>query len=395
MKAIITADLLFGDSGKGTVVDYLSSKFMSTLVIRYNGGSQCAHNVYADDHFCFHQLSSGSFNNADTLLLDTVIINPILLQSELVNFKHSFGTKYKFNVYIHDNALVTTPYHVTANRVEELKLKHGSCGLGIWKTIEFAQKDPLNAIRIKDLYGSFELLCNKLSSIRAAYKSTVDESIDSSYQQDYMCDELLRHIARKMQCICTDPNIIKCNDDTITKLIKKQTTIIFEGAQGVLLDKDRGVLPHVSATDTSTYLAEEFLQRINYKGYIHKMGIIRSYVTRHGAGPLPSEIKGLKIPGENNEYNEWQQDFRVGTFDKSLIKKALEICPIDSIFITCLDNDPFKRDDHYLHYAKQLAEMIEIPLSGISYGKKRIYKEFISLMPHLISKPHYSTANNL
>ena len=375
MKAIITADLLFGDSGKGTVVDYLSSSLESTLVIRYNGGSQCAHNVYSDEHFCFHQLSSGSFNNTDTLLLDTVIVNPILLQHEWVEFKTKFGTKYQFSVYVHNDALVTTPYHITANRVEELRLKHGSCGLGIWKTEEFAQQDPVNTIRIKDLYGSFELLCNKLRAIREFYKDTIDKSGDSNYQEDYMCDELLQNAAHRMRHICNNPNIINCDDTTICNLLKRQNVIIFEGAQGVLLDKDKGFLPHVSATDTTTDLAEKFLRRIDYKGSVHKMGIIRSYVTRHGNGPLPSEVKGLRLTGEDNEYNEWQHGFRIGTFDVSLVKKALDICPVDSIFITCLDNDPFKLDDDYKLRAQQLAEIIDIPIAGFSYGKNRTHKE--------------------
>lgn len=375
MNAIITADLLFGDSGKGTVVDFLASKLGSTLIVRYNGGAQCAHNVYANgDHFCFKQLSSGSFCNADTLLLDTVIINPIALESEIKHFKSLFQDKYAFDVHVHADAFVTTPYHVTANQVEELVLQHGSCGMGIWKTVEYAEKYPSDAIKVKDIIGPFSALCEKLRKIREFFWSIVDASNDEEYKQNYMCDDALERIALLLIRGLDNKCIHIVNQTDANQLINNHNNIIFEGAQGVLLDKDRGFLPHVSATDTTTNLAEAFLEKCDYKGTIRKIGIIRSYATRHGAGPLPSEVVGIKLVGENNDFNEWQKDFRVGTFDKSLVLKALDICPVDELFITCLDNDPFNDDCNYAQRANNIAYTLDIPLAGISFGKERINK---------------------
>ena len=196
-----------------------------------------------------------------------------------------------------------------------------------------------------------------------------------------MSDELLINIAKSLQ---------KSLDDTTFRLVGKDAgtylrmheTVIFEGAQGVLLDKDRGFLPHVSATDTTTSLAEAYLKRIGYGGDIHKIGIIRSYVTRHGTGPLPTEVhdvdlKPIRLFGENNEYNEWQKNFRVGTFDKELIQKALEICPVDFLFVTCLDNDPFNKNPNFEQKARSIANIVNVPLMGFSFGKDREQKRSV------------------
>ena len=370
-KAIITADLLFGDSGKGTVVDCLTTKHVSTLTIRYNGGAQCAHNVYADGkHFCFHQLGSGSFNRgADTVLLDTVIVNPMTLWIEILEFKSQFG--YEPNVYIHEDALVTTPSHMAANRAEERKRNHGSCGMGVWKTVEYANRHK-DAIRIKDMYDSTsQLIRTELRLLGELGLEQFDErdiwSVGWSLEQ---ISELLADLQK--EC----PSIHYVNDAAIAELIDREETIIFEGAQGVLLDKDRGFVPHVSATDTTTWLAEQFLKRINYTGDVIKLGIMRSYATRHGVGPLPTEVTDARLVGEDNVFNEWQKNFRIGRFDPELINYALSFCPVDDLFITCLDNDPFRENDQFLVAAERIAEQFNLPLMGISFGKERSKKEF-------------------
>ena len=383
-KAIILAGLQFGDEGKGSVTDFLTNHHKSKLVVRYNGGAQAAHNVVVNGkHFCFNQLSSGSIAGADTLLLDTMIVNPLQLFREYKEYSAKFDRLP--TIYIHENALITTPYHIYANRWKESKLKHGSCGMGVWETVEYERKYSVG-FRISDLklgiaaIESFVMLRTLRSENRIEnddheydenYVNLMDDDWDDEFQEAGWTS-LARwyyHVFLKM--------IHVVNDEQCRELLDKENVVVFEGAQGVLLDKDRGFLPHVSATDTTTHLAEAFLQRIGWTGEIEKIGLLRSYVTRHGNGPLPSEVENASIENEHNQYNEWQLGFRVGKFDLDLVKKALDICPVDSIFISCLDNDPFKPDDYVYNRALELSGQIGIPLKGYSAGRERSDKTLI------------------
>jgi adenylosuccinate synthase len=373
-KAIIVVGCSLGDEGKGTVTDYLTDYYKSNLVIRYNGGAQCAHNVHVEDkHFCFKQLSSGSLAGASTLLLDTVIINPITLIREIREFRDTFG--FVPTIYIHENALVTTPYHIYANRIEENVLNHGSCGMGIYKTVQYDEKH--GGIRIKDLgrYGLYQKITKVIDNLRTDM-SSVEYEKDENWKglfvndvpEELNLDTIFQFFYNLMTIV---------NDDDCKKLINDSNTVIFEGAQGVLLDKDRGFLPHVSATDTTATLAENFLKRINYDGEIIKLGILRSYLTRHGAGPFPSEDTNTKLIGENNTFNDWQKNFRIGRMDYNIINYGLEYCSVDQLFVTCLDNDPYEDDTAYLSRAYRVANDLKIPLFGYSFGRDRLSKKLI------------------
>ena len=367
-QAIITCDLFLGDSGKGTLVDYLANLHKSKFVVRFSGGAQCAHNVHVGDkHFCFKQLSAGTFAGADTLLLDSVIVNPILLINEMRDFESKFGFLPK--VYVHRNALVTTPYHIYVNRMEEKVNQHGSVGLGVYKTVEYAQK--YNPLRVGDL---------TTSSLNILLTSIIVNLRNEIYDKNYEHDEnwkgiFLMDYEEERDLIDVYTNIENfitiVDDEDCKKLINDSETVIFEGAQGALLDKDRGFLPHVSATDTTTQLAEDFLKRIEYDGDILRIGITRSYATRHGNGPLPTEVEGIVLKGEDNTHNEWQKGFRVGKLDYDLLRYALSFTKIDELFVTCLDNDPFFKDEFYLSRAFGIAKELKLPLFGYSFGKDR------------------------
>lgn len=369
-QAIIVTGIGYGDETKGSITDHLTNFYNSKLVVRFNGGSQCGHNVHVDDkQFCFRQLSAGSLAGADTLLLDSVLVNPILLILEMGEFLDKFG--YLPKVYVHRNALVTTPYHIYANRIEERVKQHGSVGLGQWKTVEYSQK--YRPLRIGDLIASeFELdeyLYDIIVNIRKdiGFDNYIrDENWNGLFITDCSEDRMLIKTYKNIETFIT---IV--DDEQCKGLINNSETVIFEGAQGALLDKDRGVLPHVSATDTTTTLAEEFLKRINYDGNIVRLGLTRSYMTRHGNGPLPSEVEGIQLVGEDNQFNEWQKNFRVGKLDYDLLKYALKYTNVDYLFVSCLDNDPFREHDNYLNTAFNICLQLKIPLFGYSFGKDR------------------------
>jgi adenylosuccinate synthase len=248
--------------------------------------------------------------------------------------------------------------------------------MGQWETAKYALNFS-NAIRIKNL-GDPDILNQIIDVADGIYRSSLEDGCtpddwDDAFAEDNFTERCI--LAEVYQSFVEKITVV--NDEKCKELINDSETIIFEGAQGVLLDKDRGFLPYVSATDTTCTLAEEFLKRISYDGKIVKIGIIRSYLTRHGNGPLPNEVKGIKLVGEDNQYNDFQGAFRVGQMDIALVEHALTICPVDELFITCLDNDPFDMDTTYLSRAITLARKLNKKLYGYSYGKDRSRKRTI------------------
>lgn len=121
--------------------------------------------------------------------------------------------------------------------------------------------------------------------------------------------------------------------------LRGEGTVIFEGAQGILLDQFVGFMPYCTRSTISFRNALELL--VAYDGPITRLGVIRSYLTRHGAGPMPTEDPDLKIPEMHNCLNPWQQTFRLGHFDMALFRYALEaLGGVDEIVVTHMDKRP-------------------------------------------------------
>jgi adenylosuccinate synthase len=123
-------------------------------------------------------------------------------------------------------------------------------------------------------------------------------------------------------------------------LLRQPGTVIFEGAQGVLLDEWRGFHPHTTWSTTTLANADRLLAEAGYTGTVTRLGISRAYTTRHGAGPLVTEDAELTrlLPDAANLYGEWQQGFRVGWLDLVLLRYACDVVGrLDALAVTCLD----------------------------------------------------------
>lgn len=115
-------------------------------------------------------------------------------------------------------------------------------------------------------------------------------------------------------------------------------TVIFEGAQGVLLDQDHGFHPCTTWSDCTFGNAERLLNEAYFTGEKERIGVVRAYATRHGAGPFPTEVPGLSFAGEHNGLGPWQGAFRSGRLDLPLLRYAVDACGgVDSVAVTCLD----------------------------------------------------------
>ena len=145
--AIVVAGLGFGDEGKGTTVDWLVRRHESALVVRYNGGAQAAHNVVLPDgrHHTFSQFGSGTLAGAETFLSRYMLVNPSAMLNEAAGLAGLGVVDPLSRVHVDEDALITTPFHIAANRAREQARgdgRHGSCGMGIRETILFPLVKP-------------------------------------------------------------------------------------------------------------------------------------------------------------------------------------------------------------------------------------------------------------
>ncbi len=342
MKAIITVGLGFGDCAKGSCVDYLSRLHNADLVVRYNGGHQCGHNVVLPNgtHHCFHQYGSGTFAGVKTYLGRNMIISPEALLDETVQLQKKGIDNPASMLTINFDALVTTPWHALMNQMTEIERNdkaHGSCGVGVGETRKYWINRGCDAIYVYDLVGiggytrPFTLL-DKLELMRQRYIAEAQKVVSSrtANKLQAMYEISPQAWVHKIRSIM--------QAFTFSNALPKFGTAIFEGAQGILLDENYGFHPHTTwSTTTSRHAFDELNDTGNVD--VTVLGITRTYQTRHGNGPLPTWTPKRKIKGEHNKENDWQNNFRVGKFDVPLTKYAIKADGnIDGLFVTCVDH---------------------------------------------------------
>lgn len=230
--------------------------------------------------------------------------------------------------------MVTTPWDVIANRTDEDNLGHGSCGLGIGKT-QKRNESPYKLYAI-DLLNP-EILLEKVAMIAKYYYSNVELVDSEGMTLVEMMDEIY------------DFNDAVTNIDWLIKgydFLTNFRDIIFEGSQGILLDKDLGVFPNVTHANTTTKNAHEIMKILNItRSSVYY--VTRCYSTRHGAGLFyEAPVELVNNEGETNVFNPFQKEFKVAPLDYEAIKRGLRYDNIYSsesekhLIITCLDQLP-------------------------------------------------------
>ena len=315
--AVIGAN--FGDEGKGLAVDHLCSGLENTLVVKHNGGAQAGHTVETEDkRFVFHQLSSGSFRRADTLLAETFFPDLYKLCGEVSDFRALSG--HSPVIYADVNARITITDDVLLNMAVETsrgKDRHGSCGMGVYEAV--LRSEAGFGITVGRLVGMTEAeLASELARIRREYVLPRLERLAPIAAGEYT--ELLHDGNVLMN---TAAGILKGAElitpvSGLRELSQKMEGIVFEGAQGLLLDWNyERYAPHLTASRTGLHNP---LKLCSSSGLTldRAIYVMRSYVTRHGAGPLPHECSpeaiGKLSPDRTNTPNEWQGGLRFGLY---------------------------------------------------------------------------------
>ena len=331
---IVVVDLGYGDAGKGTIVDWLCARSTRDsvgrrpveAVVRFNGGAQAAHHVLAPNGtpHPFAQFGSGTFTNGTRTFLSRFMLVDLLALVNEAEHLEALGVKEPFGlISIDRDALLTTPYHRAANQAREAARgagRHGSCGIGIGETASYALTHPEEAPRVRDIQSRRTLL-SKLQKLRDCLAPTTASLPPAADVAD-----VYRAVAER----------VTLTGDGYLKRLLTRGPVVFEGAQGVLLDEWHGFHPYTTWS-TTTFANAETLLRENGAGAA-KLGVTRTYQTRHGPGPFPTEDPTLQITEPHNADGRWQGPFRVGHLDAVALGYAAAVAGgVDAVALTHLD----------------------------------------------------------
>lgn len=330
---VIVCGLGFGDEGKGSVTDYLCSTGHYRTIVRYSGGANAGHNVvlpYSGRHHTFSQFGSGTLRpGIQTHLSRFMMVDPLALAAEYEHLRNLHASDALDRITIDAGALLITPWHRTANQIRERQRgseKHGSCGVGIGETMNYALAHPDDAPRAGDcLYPS--LLQMKLLLLHNHFIGEFGPSA---------CPSTSPSVAEVVRTYLDFAAAVKIVPGSHLQNILDNGPVVFEGSQGILLDENYGFPPYNTWSTCTFKNAQTLLEETGHEGY--RLGVIRTYMTRHGAGPLVTEDPDLSIAEPHNVDGPWQGPFRLGHFDAVAVRYALKVADgADGIALTHLD----------------------------------------------------------
>jgi adenylosuccinate synthase len=342
----------FGDEGKGLMADYFCSLQNpdKAIVARFNGGAQAGHTVVLPDgrRHVFSHFGAGTFQNVDTYLSNDFIVNPILFLKELDILKSST------RIFVGSECRITTPYDMLVNQcVETSRIdRHGSCGVGIFETMTRDKEIKFSMKSISTL--TFSTCREILEEIQErAYKKIRNLAAFQRFEELMFLD-FSEKFYRDLKTML-DQRIFVVDENHAFAL---HDHVIFEGAQGLLLNEKYGAAPHLTPSDTGCFTPLTLCD-LNEVEHMNICYVTRAYTTRHGAGYLHNELsaeelKLSNIENETNVHNEYQGNFRYAKlktidianaiskdFDQS---KQFNVKCKKQIAMTCLDQLPRVND---------------------------------------------------
>lgn len=330
IKVVIGAN--FGDEGKGLMTDYFCHQSAlrgeNCIVVCHNGGVQRGHTVDTPDglHHVFHHFGSGTFAGADTYFSKEFILNPIIFRQEYEELKE---LGYVPKVYVNNSCKVSTPFDMILNQILEEKRsnnRHGSCGLGIFETIERHKSGSISPANIF-LPNYDGLNCMNLRLIRDKYffKRMIDLgiSLDNEWEEIFYNKGLIENYLNDLDFM--NAHTVMTNDS----IIEKYQNIVFEGGQGLLLDQNnKEYFPHLTPSNTGLENPAEMILRLFPDSKVEVCYVTRPYLTRHGAGRLDNECRKEQINPNmedlTNVPNPHQGTLRYGKIDVSELVRRIQ-----------------------------------------------------------------------
>jgi adenylosuccinate synthase len=326
--------LQWGDEGKGKVVDILAEK--NGIVVRYGGGANAGHTVVAgNEKFALHLIPSGAVRKeAMCVIANGVVVDPEVLIGEIDSLDKK-GISLENRLLISESAHTVLDYHKTEDRLREEALGKNKLGTTV-RGIGPCYSDKVGrsfAVRMADL-NNLEALKEKLEKI-VDYKNKIFSALYNAepIKADAIFEKCKVYSQRLSKFICNTTEYLHEN-------IEAGKNILFEGAQGALLDLDHGTFPFVTSSNASSLgLGPGCGVPFNL---IHRtIGVVKAYTTRVGSGPFPSELDneiGQYIRDKGHEYGTTTgRPRRCGWFDAMAVKYSAKIGGINEIAMMHLD----------------------------------------------------------
>ncbi len=333
MKNVVVVGSQWGDEGKGKIVDWLSSE--ADVVIRFQGGHNAGHTLVINDKtFKLRLLPSGIVRKGKISILGNgVVIDPWALISEIKEIKKKGVDVNPENFMISESASLILPFHQEMDEIREDSAGRGKIGTtrrGIGPCYE--DKVGRRSIRVMDL-RSVKNLDSRLENVLLHHNAIRKGLKKKTYKKDELKKKLLKIAPEILQY--AKPIWLKIDEFT-----KDRKKILFEGAQGILLDVDHGTYPYVTSSNTVPAMAATGSgsgpDKINYI-----LGITKAYTTRVGSGPFPTELKnkiGESLGKRGKEFGTvTARKRRCGWFDAVLVRQTIKISGINAIALTKLD----------------------------------------------------------
>lgn len=332
MSTVVVVGTQWGDEGKGKITDFLAES--AEVVARYQGGNNAGHTIIFDGNkYKLHLIPSGIFYKDKVCVVGNgMVVDPKALVKEL-EYLHGFGFSTK-NLKISNRAHVIMPYHIKLDVVEEESKganKIGTTGKGIGPA--YMDKAARIGIRIADLLDPEEF--EKKLARNLAEKNRLFEKMyeTTGFELKEILDEYLA-LAEIIRPYVADTSVV------LNDAIDRGSRVLFEGAQGVLLDIDQGTYPYV--TSSNPIAGGVTIGSGVGPTKIHQViGVAKAYTTRVGDGPFPTELHdeiGNHIREVGYEYGTTTgRPRRIGWFDSVVVRHARRVSGLTGLAITKLD----------------------------------------------------------
>ena len=333
MKNVVVVGSQWGDEGKGKIVDWLSSE--ADVVVRFQGGHNAGHTLVIDGvTYKLRLLPSGIVRkNKISIIGNGVVVDPWALLDEIDEIKSKGVVVTEKNLILSESANLILPFHREMDEIREDaagKAKIGTTRRGIGPAYE--DKVGRRSIRVMDLISE-KNLDHRLETVLMHHNA-----IRKGLGKDIFNKDKL-----KKDLIDLAPKILKYSQPVwkkIDEFIVENKKILFEGAQGILLDVDHGTYPFVTSSNTVASAAATGSGcgpgAINYV-----LGITKAYTTRVGEGPFPTELTdniGEELGTRGKEFGTvTSRKRRCGWFDGVLVRQTIKISGINGIALTKLD----------------------------------------------------------
>ena len=373
MKNVVVVGSQWGDEGKGKIVDWLSEQ--ADVIIRFQGGHNAGHTLVIDGiTYKLRLLPSGVVRKGKISIIGNgVVVDPWALLDEIQEIKEKGVNVDIYNFIISESANLILPFHKEMDEIREDEAGKGKIGTtrrGIGPAYE--DKVGRRSIRVMDL-RSEKNLDKRLDSVLTHHNAIRKGLGKKIFEKKYLKEDLLK-IA---------PEILKFSQPVwmkIDQFKKEGKRILFEGAQGILLDVDHGTYPFVTSSNTVASSAATGTgcgpDTINYV-----LGITKAYTTRVGEGPFPTELNdktGELLGRRGKEFGTvTSRKRRCGWFDGVLVRQTIKVSGINGIALTKLD---------VLDELNEIKICIEYDLDG-----KKINYLPASVEDQLKIKPIYKT----